>query len=109
VRDTDPHEAVDFIFQNSRLFAKAKSERVYLEEFRKSKKSLLMAQSADQTIGGQERDAYKHPEYLQLIEGLRVAVENEEKLKWQLIAAQARVDIWRTEQANNRMIDKAHE
>jgi hypothetical protein len=107
MRDTDPHEAVDFIFQNSRLFAKAKSERVYLEEFRKSKKSLLMAQSADQTIGGQERDAYKHPEYLQLLEGLKIAVENEEKLKWQLIAAQARIDLFRTIEASNRGIDKA--
>jgi hypothetical protein len=107
MRETDPHEAVDFIFQNSRLFAKAKSERVYLEEFRKSKKSLLMAQSTDPTIGGQERDAYKHPEYLTLLKGLQAAVEEEERLKWKLIAAQARVDIWRTEQASNRVIDRA--
>lgn len=107
MKETDPHEAIDFIFKNSRFFAKAKSERIYLENFLRSKKSLLMSQSSDSTIGGQERDAYRHPDYLQLLEGLKQAVEEEERLKWQLIAAQARVDIWRTEQANNRTIDKA--
>jgi hypothetical protein len=36
-----------------------------------------------------------------------VAIEMEEKLRWDLIAAQARVEIWRTEQANNRAEGKA--
>lgn len=105
--DINPNKAVEFIIQNSSAYAKAKSQRVYLEEFRKTKKSLLMAQSSDSTIGGQERDAYRHPEYLQLLEGLREAVEVEETLKWKLIAAQARIDIFRTIEASNRNQDKA--
>jgi hypothetical protein len=55
----------------------------------------------------QEREAYAHDEYKQLLEGLKVAIEMEEKLRWDLIAAQARVEIWRTEQANNRAEGKA--
>lgn len=103
----DPSLAVEFIIKHSADFAKAKSQRVYLEEFRRSKKSILMSQSTDSTIGGQERDAYKHPEYLALIEGLREAVEVEETLKWKLIAAQARIDIFRTLEASNRAQDRA--
>ena len=103
----DPSLAVEFIIKYSAEFAKAKSQRVYLEEFRKSKKSILMSQSTDSTIGGQERDAYKHPEYLALIEGLKEAVEVEETLKWKLIAAQARIDIFRTLEASNRAQDRA--
>ena len=103
----DPSLAVEFIIKHSAEFAKAKSQRVYLEEFRRSKKSILMSQSTDSTIGGQERDAYKHPEYLALIEGLREAVEVEETLKWKLIAAQARIDIFRTLEASNRAQDRA--
>ena len=103
----DPSLAVEFIIKHSAEFARAKSERVYLEEFRKSKKSLLMSQSSDSTIGGQERDAYKHPEYLELLEGLKQAVEVEETLKWKLIAAQARIDIFRTLEASNRAQDRA--
>ena len=105
--ERDPHKAVDYIIANAKKFAKAKSERVYLEEYRKSLKALLMKRSLEDTIGAQEREAYAHEEYQQLLQGLKVAVEIEEKLRWDLIAAQARVEIWRTEQANNRAEGKA--
>lgn len=100
--DQTPHKAVDYILANASKFAKAKAERVYLEEYRKSLKALLMKRSLEETIGAQEREAYAHDEYKQLLQGLKAAVEVEEKLRWDLIAAQARVEIWRSEQANMR-------
>jgi len=98
----DPHKAVDYIITNAKHFAKAKAERIYLEEYRKSLKAILMKRSMEAAVNAQEREAYSDPEYLQLLLGLRVAVEAEEKLRWDLIGAQARVEIWRTEQANFR-------
>ena len=59
-----------------------------------------------ETMAAQERDAYANTEYQELLVGLKEAVEVEEKLRWQLIAGQLKVDIWRTEQASNRFIDK---
>jgi hypothetical protein len=103
----DPHDAVDYIIKHAKQFADAKAQRVYLEEFRKSKKALLMKQSIESALGAQERDAYAHAEYVELLKGLKEAVAIEEKLRWDLIAAQARVDIWRTEQANLRLEGKA--
>jgi hypothetical protein len=103
----DPHDAVDYIIKHAKQFADAKAQRVYLEEFRKSKKALLMKQSIEGALGAQERDAYAHAEYVELLKGLKEAVAIEEKLRWDLIAAQARVDIWRTEQANLRLEGKA--
>jgi hypothetical protein len=105
----NPNKVVEFLLKNAGKYAKAKSERIYIEEFRKSKKALLMqiAQlKGVETMAAQERDAYANLEYQELLEGLKEAVEVEEKLRWQLIAAQLKVDIWRTEQANNRLIDK---
>lgn len=107
MRDTDPHKAVDHIIKHAGQFAKAKAARVYLEEFRKSKKALLMGQSAAKAAVEREQHAYAHEEYIALLDGLKAAVEVEEKLKWDLVAAQARVDIWRTEQANNRLQDRS--
>ena len=98
----DPNDAVDYILANAKKFAKAKAARVYLEEFRKSLKAILMRHSTEKTIGGQEAEAYAHDDYKELLEGLREAIETEEKLRWDLIGAQARIDIWRTEQANFR-------
>ena len=105
--DRDPHKAVDYIIVNAKKFAKAKAERVYLEEFRKSLKAILMKRSMENAIGAQEREAYAHDENDQLLHGHKDAIEVEEKLRWDLIGAQARVEIWSTEQANKRAEGKA--
>ena len=99
------HEAIDFIFQNAPEYAKAKAERVYLEEFRKTKKALLMkvALQKYEAVSAQEREAYAHPEYQELLKGLQAAIEIEEELKWKLEAARLRVEVYRTEEASARM------
>jgi hypothetical protein len=110
MEEINPNAAVDFLLKNAGTFAKAKAERVYLEEFRKSKKALLMQEAffaGVDTMAGQERDAYSRSEYRELLEGLKVAVELEETLKWKMIAAQHRIEIWRTTQANNRLIERS--
>lgn len=102
----DPQSAVDFMLKTAPEYAKAKAERVYLEEFRKSKKAILMQNHAEQSIGAQEREAYAHPEYLTLLLALRAAVEAEETWRWKLVAAQARVEVWRSQEASNRAQDR---
>jgi hypothetical protein len=59
------------------------------------------------TMAGQERDSYSRIEYQDLLKGLREAIEIEETLKWKMTAATLRVEIWRTQSANNRNLDKA--
>jgi len=105
-RTIDPHEAIDYIIKNAGKFANARAERVYIEEYRKSLKALLMQRSGQKVIAAQERDAYAHEEYAALLAGLREAVEVEEKLRWDLIAAQARIEVWRSQEATNRTQDK---
>lgn len=107
MKKTDPHKAIDYILANGSKFAKAKAQRVYLEEFRKSKKALLMSESHLEAANAREQYAYSHPEYIALLNGIREAVEVEEELRWHLIAAQARVEVWRSEEASNRMTDRA--
>jgi len=103
----DPNEAVSFIIANAANFAQAKAERVYIEEFRKSKKALLMKESEEKSAAAKEMDAYAHPDYIALLDGLKASVEVEETLKWKLIAAQIVPEIWRTQEASNRNQDKA--
>jgi len=104
------HEAIDYILKNRKEFAVAKAKRCHLEEFRKSKKALLMTEALKTGIeaaNAQERYAYSHPDYQALLEGLAAAIEIEEFLKWGMEAARMRVDVWRSEEASNRMTDKA--
>ena len=101
-----PYKAIEFILDNAPRYAQAKAQRIYLEEFRKTKKALLMkdalARGIDSGIA-QEREAYAHYEYQELLLGLQAAIEKEETLKWKLTAAQMKSDIWRSEQASERL------
>lgn len=103
----DPNEAVEFIFKTAPLYAQAKAERIYLENFLRTKKALLMQAHNDKPIAAQERESYAHPDYIALLEGIRAAVESEEALRWQLVSAQARIDIWRSMNASNRLLERA--
>jgi hypothetical protein len=103
--DIDPTKAVEYIMKYSGDFAKAKANRIYLENFLKSKRSILMSKSSAKSVAAAEVDAYADPEYIGLLDGLKEAVECEEKIKWMLTAAQLKVEIWRSLEATNRSVD----
>lgn len=87
--------SLHFIGVQAEAYAKAKSQRVYLEEFRKVKKHQLMIEAKEKelkTIQERESYAYSHSEYIALLDGLRVAVEQEEALRWKLFAARENID-----------------
>jgi hypothetical protein len=101
-----PYKAIEFILEQAPKFAVAKAQRMYLEEFRKTKKALLMKEALSRGIDSavaQEREAYANHEYQELLRGLQVAIEQEETLLWKLRAAQMKSDIWRSEQASERL------
>lgn len=102
----NPHDAVNFMIKNAKAYAQAKAEVTFIEQFMKSKKAILFSEAMGNTIAEKDAYAYKHPEYLELLDGLREAVEEAERLRWLLVAAQARIDIWRSQEASNRNIDR---
>ena len=86
-------------------FAKAYAQREYLDEFKRSKLAILMKQAEREgasTSAAQEREARAHPQYLELLEGLRAAVEESESLRWQLKIAEIGAEVWRTRQSTRR-------
>ena len=109
-RIVDPHEAIDYMVSKAKEFAKAKSDRTYMEEYRKTLKAELCKDALArgvEAVNAQEREAYSHPTYKTHLEAIREAVKDEEYLRWMLIAAQARIDVWRSQEASNRSIDRA--
>ena len=102
-----PHKAIEYIITNSGKYAEAKANRVYIEQFLKSKKAMLMVETAGKSVAAAEVDALAHRDYIELLEGLKAAIEIEEKLKWMLTAAQAKVEVWRSLEASARVVDRA--
>jgi hypothetical protein len=104
-------KAVDYLYTHGIKYAEAKAHRVYLEEYRKSQKAMLMkaamSSGVAKTVASAEIEAYSDPVYTQLLSGLEGAVQREEELRWGLISAQARIEVWRSTEASNRVMDRA--
>jgi hypothetical protein len=106
----DPQAAVDFMIAKSKAYAQAEGNKTYMEELRKTIKAeqMIEAELRDhKTAAMQEREAYASQPYKQHLLALQHAVEVREELRWMLIAAQARIEVWRSQEASNRAEGKA--
>lgn len=102
ISQDDVEKAVDFIRDHASKMGVSKATVTYLEEYRKSKKALLIQKAGKGTVSERESFAYAHPEYLEVLDGLRAAVEEHETLRWLMIAAQTKIEAWQTQSANER-------
>lgn len=106
----DPQKALRSMARMAPEYAQAKANRIYCEEYRKSLKALLMKEAIAKgfdAVNAQEREAYADASYKLHLEALRAAVEAEEVLRWRLVAAEAAVEVWRSQEASNRRIDRS--
>lgn len=102
----DVFKCLDYVRDTAKKYAEAKANREHLDEFRKTLKAKLMTEMIGEPVNAQERYAYAHPQYEEFLQGLKVAIEQEENLKWMLEAARMKVNVWQTLSANERIEKK---
>lgn len=94
-------EAVDYLRDSAINAANATADRVYLTEYRKTKKAMLRADyrvSHHKATEGQCDDyAYSHPDYIEVLNGLREATALETKLRFLREAAEAKISAYQTQ------------
>lgn len=103
VTDEDVERALDRLRFQAGNAGKARADRMYLEEFRKVIKANVMQKHLDLPVSAQEREAYGSPEYAKHLMAMRDAIEKDETMRWQQVAAQAVIEAWRTASANQRI------
>ena len=103
VSDESIDRLLDWLRDQAPVAAQARANRVYVEEFRKSLKATIMAEHKNRPIGVQEREAYADARYVAHLAVIREAVEADEKMRWLMTAADARLRAWQTVEANERM------
>lgn len=108
VDDKALFKALDWLADKARPAAQARANRVYIEEslsHTRAKMALECINAGDSAaaadIKARASDAYRTQ-----LEGLRVAVEEDEFFRWHKTRFDAMVEIWRTLSANKRSIDK---
>lgn len=102
----DANDAIDFIYKTAPAYAMAQANHDRLYEYRKSKKSLLMLTSGETSAVMREAEAYSHPEYLDLLDSIKLSQVEAITLKLQIDAAKLRVEVWRSTEASNRNIER---
>ena len=104
------NDAVDYIYTHGQKYAQAKAELTYIEEYRKTLKAKLMKQALAngcRSAATAEMEAYADVAYEEHLQALKEAVEQAEGFRWGLVSAQARVEVWRSLEASNRLMDRA--
>lgn len=107
ISEADVERALDWMRDNAEPAAKAKAERIYMEQYLKSVEAELCAEKAGASVKAQENYARTHASYKAQLQAIKEAVHQEEALRWLMIAAQAKVEVWRSQSANNRGMDRA--
>jgi hypothetical protein len=102
----DQHDAIDYIYTTAPKYGEAKGRVAELEAYKSSLKAIMMSKSTETTIGGQEKEALASLEYQNLCKAIGEATETAETLKWRLESARMRFEAWRSEQANNRNLER---
>lgn len=108
----DIEELLERYRQLAERYAPARATRGYLEDYKKSCLAMLMKEAevktGIRTTSGQEREAYASPVYTKLLEDLKTAVFEEEKIRYHLKAVELEIEIFRTQSANARAERRAY-
>ena len=104
---SDANDAINYIYHHAPIYALAQGNHDRLSEYRKTKKSLLVMQRPESSFAMKEAWAYAHPEYIELLDEIQKYQIEAITEKLQIEAAKLRVEVYRTDSANNRRMDRA--
>ncbi len=106
ITDEEIDKALDYLRDNARDAAQAKANRIYVEEYRKTLKAQLMKEHANLSAVLQEREAYSDPRYVEHLQAIRDAVMQDEQCRFMRVAAEAKIEAWRTQSSNIRGMER---
>jgi hypothetical protein len=102
----NPNDEIQYIVDLIDDYAAADAKLSYIENYKSGLKALFMQNSSQPSIAGKEMDALASFEYKDYCNDLAKAKQEYISLKLKIETAKMKVEVWRTEQATNRQIEK---
>ena len=102
ITDEEIEKALAYLRDSASKAAKARAEKLYLDEYCKPLKSLIMRENTSEAIGAQEARALADPRYKTHLEALKAASEASDYLIFMREAADAKLRAWQTMRATER-------
>ena len=104
VSDEALEKALDYLRDTAEEAAKQRAERLYLEDYSRVLRATIMAEHLAEPVNAQERHAYSDVRFKNHLEGLKVAIFQDEKSRFLREAAAVKIEVYRTEQATLRSL-----
>ena len=104
ITQEDVSRALQWLVDNAARAAEARATRLYLEECSKVLKATIMSEHIEKSLGAQERHALADNRYKIHLDGLRVAIAEDEKMRRLRGAAEAKLEAYRTLEASTRQV-----
>lgn len=108
ISQDDAEKAVDWLRDNASTAAKARAERLYLEQWIKTVKAQAMQAFGSLPVAAQEREALTSTAYLAALQAYREAIEADETMRFLIAAAEAKIEAWRSQESTRRAEGKAY-
>jgi hypothetical protein len=101
----DPEKAVRWLIDNSDGDAEKRANRLYLEQYRKSLKALIMKEQVGKlSIAAREVEAYADQRYLDHLNVMKEAIRLDEQARFLRHGAEIKLDVWRTAESTKRAL-----
>jgi hypothetical protein len=102
ISDEALEKALDYLRNTAEQAAQARASRLYLEDFSRVLRAQIMSEHLAEPVNAQERYAFADIRFKNHLEGLKVAIFEDEKARYLREAAAVKIEVWRSIQANER-------
>lgn len=109
ILETDVEKAVAYLRDSAREAAQARAEAKYLDKYLPKIKAKLKLAQPGVSNAAAEDAALASAEYQEVLDGYRVAIENDAFHTFKREAAAVMIDAWRTQQSNLRAEGRAYQ
>ena len=108
ISQADAEKAVDWLRDNARSIAQARAERLYMEQWIKTVKATLQNEQSGMSAAASDVVALASPRYLAALQAFKEAVETDEHNRFMVMAAEAKIEAWRSQESTRRAEGKAY-
>ena len=107
ITQADAERAVDWLRDNATRMAQERAERLYLEQYIKTVKATIQTEQEGVSVAAAEIVALASPRYLAVLVAYREAIKADETNRFLIVAAEAKIDAWRSQESTRRAEGRA--
>jgi len=102
ISETALEKALDYLRDTAETTAQMRANRLYLEDYSRVLKAIIMSEHLAEPVNAQERYAFADIRFKNHLEGLKQAIFEDEKNRFLRDAASVKINVWQSQCANER-------